>query len=220
MTTLPPPPLPVITSLAKSSPETRSHRRRRWLIPLLCVAAALAIVIGVTAAAVARQGGHDEAQRAGAIVVFGAAEYAGRPSPVYRARLDHGYDLFEQGLAQFVITTGGAGADPTYNEGGVGRDYLARRGIPDRCLIAETQGDDTAESAERVSAILRTNHLHTVVAVSDAYHIYRIKKLLARQGVVAFGSPRPGSVPRTPAAKLVTAVREAVSYCVWRVSKR
>jgi uncharacterized SAM-binding protein YcdF (DUF218 family) len=206
----------VITYVAKSAPETRSRHRRRWLVPLVCVAAGVAAVIALIAAGVARQGGRDEAQRADAIVVFGAAEYAGRPSPVYRARLDHGYDLFQQGLAQFVITTGGAGADPTFSEGGVGRDYLARRGIPDRCLIAETQGDDTAESAERVSAILRTNRLHTVVAVSDAYHIFRIKKLLARQGVVAYGSPRAGSIPRTPAAKLATAVREAVSYCVWR----
>lgn len=180
------------------------------------MAAALAVIVGVTAAGVARQGGRDEAQRADAIVVFGAAEYAGRPSPVYRARLDHGYELFTQGLAPLVITTGGAGADPTFSEGGVGRDYLARRGIPDRCLIAETQSDDTAESAERVSAILRTNHLRTVVAVSDAYHLFRIKKLLAHQGVVAYGSPRPGSVPRTPAARLMTSVREAVSYCLAR----
>jgi uncharacterized SAM-binding protein YcdF (DUF218 family) len=180
----------------------------------------VALVIALTAVRVARQGGRDEAQRADAIVVFGAAEYAGRPSPVYRARLDHGYDLFTQGLAQFVIVTGGAGDDPTYTEGGVGRDYLARRGIPDRCLIAETQGDDTAESAERVSAILRTNHLRTVVAVSDAYHIFRIKRLLARQGVTAYGSPRSGSIPRTPAARLATALREALSYCIWLVSKR
>ncbi len=205
------------TSSAKSAPETRSRRSYRWLIAPLCVAAAVVIVIGVTAARVVHQGSRDEAQRADAIVVFGAAEYAGRPSPVYRARLDHGYDLFVRGLAPLVITTGGAGADPKFSEGGVGRDYLARRGIPDRCLIAETQSDDTAESAERISAILRTNQLRSVVAVSDAYHMFRIKKLLARQGVVAYGSPRPGSIPHTATARLTAAVREAVSYCAWRV---
>ena len=188
-------------------------------MPLVCVAALAAAVLAATAARVARQGTRDEAQRADAIVVFGAAEYYGRPSPVYRARLDHAYDLFARGLAPFVITTGGAGEDPTYNEGGVGRDYLARRGIPDRCLIAETQSDDTAESAERVSAILRANHLHTVLAVSDAYHMFRIKKLLAGRGIVAYGSPRPGSIPRGAAARLTTALREAVSYCAWLVGR-
>jgi uncharacterized SAM-binding protein YcdF (DUF218 family) len=207
-----------MASVAKSALQTHPRRGWRWLAPALCLAGLVAVV-GGTAARVVRQGSRDEARRADAIVVFGAAEYAGRPSPVYRARLDHAYDLFAQGLAPIVITTGGAGADPTYSEGGVGRDYLARRGIPDRCLIAETQGGDTAESAQRVSAILRTNHLHTVLAVSDAYHIFRIKKLLAGQGVVTFGSPRSGSIPRTPAARLAAATREAVSYCVWRVYK-
>jgi len=185
----------------------------------LCVVAVAAAGLAATAARVARQGTRDEAQRADAIVVFGAAEYYGRPSPVYRARLDHGYDLFARGLAPLVITTGGAGEDPTYNEGGVGRDYLARRGIPDRCLIAETHSDDTAESAERVSAILRANHFRTVLAVSDAYHMFRIKKLLARQGMVVYGSPRPGSIPRSAIAKLTTALREALSYGASLVGK-
>ncbi len=208
--------LAVMTPAAKS--VTRAYRGRRWLWLLRWIAAAILIVIALTATRVALQGSRDEARQADAIVVFGAAEYAGRPSPVYRARLDHAYDLFQRGLAQFVITTGGSGADPTFSEGGVGRDYLARRGIPDRCLIAETQSDDTAESAERVSAILRTNQLHTVLAVSDAYHMFRIKQLLTRQGVVTYGSPRSGSIPHAPASRLAAAVREAVSYCLWRIS--
>jgi uncharacterized SAM-binding protein YcdF (DUF218 family) len=166
---------------------------------------------------IVRQAHIDEARRADAIVVFGAAEYSGRPSPVYRARLDHAYDLFERGLAPIVITTGGAGADLKFSEGGVGRDYLSHRGIPDGNLIAETQGEDTAESAQRVSAILRTNGMRTVVAVSDAYHIFRIKRLMWRYGIVAYGSPRPGSMPRTTSAKLSAALREAASYIFWRI---
>ena len=173
--------------------------------------------VAVAAVFVIRQAGADEARPADAIVVFGAAEYAGRPSPVYRARLDHAYELFQRGLAPMVITTGGAGADPKYSEGGVGRDYLSRRGIPDRCLIAETQSDDTAESAQRISAILRANNMRTVLAVSDAYHIFRIKRLLLRHGVTAYGSPRPGSVPRTLGARVTAALREAVSYLFWRL---
>ena len=81
-----------------------------------------------------------EAKPADAIVVLGAAEYAGRPSPVFRARLDHAYELFDKKLAPVVIVSGGSGKDPTFTEGGVGRDYLMSRGIGDRHLIAETRG--------------------------------------------------------------------------------
>lgn len=186
-----------------------------WVIAILAAAAILVLVF--TAAAIARQGAIDEARPADAIVVFGAAEYAGRPSPVYRARLDHGFDLFEQGRAPLVITTGGAGDDPKFNEGGVGRDYLARRGIPDNSLIAETQSNDTAESAQRVSAILHVNGMHSIVAVSDAYHIFRIKHLMARRGIAVYGSPRPDSIPRTTSARISSALREAASYIFWRL---
>ncbi len=178
---------------------------------------AVGATLALAAVGIVHQAKLDEARPADAIVVFGAAEYAGRPSPVYRARLDHAYDLFQRGLAPFVITTGGAGADPKFSEGGVGRDYLSSRGIPDRCLIAETQGDDTAESAQRVSAILHANHMKTVLAVSDAYHIFRIKRLMEQYGIAVYGSPRPASIPRTTAARIEASLRESVSYVFWRV---
>jgi uncharacterized SAM-binding protein YcdF (DUF218 family) len=195
------------------------NRNRRSVAKTLAIGFVIAIVVAFAAAMVfvMRQSHRDEARPADAIVVFGAAEYAGRPSPVYRARLDHAYDLFQRGLAPMVITTGGAGADPTFTEGGVGRDYLSARGIPDRCLIAETQGEDTAESAQRVAAILRANGLSRVVAVSDAYHIFRIKRLLRRNGIVAYGSPRPGSLPKTTSGKVIAALRESASYIFWRL---
>ena len=197
-----------------ASARQRSVRNPSAIVRQLaawCVAIVLA-AFAVAAFFIVRQGNRDEARRADAIVVFGAAEYAGRPSPVYRARLDHAYELFQRGLAPMVITTGGAGADPKFTEGGVGRDYLSRRGIPDRSLIAETQSEDTAESAQRVSAILRVNGMHNVVAVSDAYHIFRIKRLMGRYGIVAYGSPRPGSVPHTAGAKISAVLRESASY--------
>ncbi len=183
----------------------------------LLMLAGLAACLALAAVFVVRQGNMDEARPADAIIVFGAAEYSGRPSPVYRARLDHAYDLFQRGLAPMVITTGGGGGDPRFTEGQVGRDYLSRRGIPDRCLIAETQSSDTAESAQRVSAILRANHMRNVLAVSDAYHIFRIKGLLRQHGVVAYGSPRPASVPHTLKAKVATSLRESASYLFWRL---
>ena len=212
-----PPSAPAVSSSAAPPRQRKPSRRRTARIAILCVLGALAASILLGAAFITRQANRDEARPADAIVVFGAAEYAGRPSPVYRARLDHAYDLFQRGLAPMVITTGGAGADPKFTEGGVGRDYLSHRGIPDRSLIAETQSADTAESAQRVSAILHANHMHEVVAVSDAYHIFRIQRLMRRYGIVAYGSPRPGSLPHGAGAKTLAALRESASYLFWRI---
>ncbi len=159
----------------------------------------------------------NEAQPADAIVVFGAAEYAGRPSPVYRARLDHAYDLFQRGLAPIVITTGGAGKDPHFSEGGVGREYLIARGIPEPNLIAETQGGDTEHSAGRVAVIMKANGMRTCLAVSDGYHIFRIKQMLGSQGVVVYGTPRPEARPLTGWARLRATLREVMSYTLWRM---
>ncbi|PYX47668.1 MAG: YdcF family protein, partial [Acidobacteria bacterium] len=119
-------------------------RRSRLLQILAAVALFLSLFLVITSLRIVREAGKQELHPPDAIVVFGAAEYAGHPSPVLRARLDHAYDLFKSGLAPVVITTGGAAADPSFSEGGVGRDYLMHRGIPERNLIAETMGTDTA----------------------------------------------------------------------------
>jgi len=167
---------------------------------------------------------HDSRQQqlhpADVIIVFGAAEYDGRPSPVLRARLDHANDLFRKGLAPVVITTGGAAADPNFSEGGVGRDYLMRRGVPESALIAETQASDTAESAERVAVIMRANHMKTCIAVSDAYHVFRIRKLLEHEGVQVFVAPRPDSRPKSVWQRGAALLRESASYLVWRAGIR
>ena len=161
-----------------------------------------------------------ELKPAAAIVVFGAAEYDGRPSPVLRARLDHANDLFRKGIAPLVITTGGAAADPKFTEGGVGHDYLMRKGIPESALIAETQASDTAESAERVAVIMRTNHMRTCIAVSDAYHVFRIRKLFEHQGIQVYVAPRPDSRPRSVWQRSVALLRESMSYILWLLGIR
>ena len=186
-----------------------------WLAGL--IVAALLIFLVVTALQITYEASQEELRHADAIVVFGAAEYVGRPSPVYRARLDHAFDLFQRGIAPVVITTGGAGSDPDYSEGGVGRDYLMRRGIPERSLIAETQGADTAQSAERVAVIMRANGMRTCLAVSDEYHVFRIKKLLEKQGVQVYVAPRSGSRPRGWWQRTLAVLRESASYLIWRL---
>ena len=195
-------------------------RRRvlRWFgQALILVVALLAIFLYITCFSIVHAADLQELHKAGAIVVFGAAEYAGRPSPVYRARLDHGFELFEKGIAPIVITTGGAGLDPTYSEGGVGHDYLMRRGIPEANLIAETQGSDTAQSAQRVAVILKRNGMKNCVAVSDAYHVFRIQKLLEHEGIQVYVAPRPDSRPHSAWQRMLAVLREAASYTAWRL---
>ena len=193
-------------------------RRKKNLLRLIAILlAVVAFYSGGIAYSVVRASAGDPLRKADAIIVFGAAEYAGRPSPVLKARLDHALELYQHGFAPVVISTGGAGLDPVYTEGGVGRDYLNREGVPDVSLIAETQGGDTAESADRVGAIMRTNHMRTALVVSDAYHIFRIKQMMAMQGVQAYGAPRPESLPKTRWGRTVGIGREVVSYWAWKL---
>ncbi len=195
----------------------RGQNSRRGLLRPLLLGVALCVLAFYIASCVliVRQSRNDEARSADAIVVFGAAEYAGRPSPIFRARLDHAYDLYERKLAPIVIVSGGSGNDPTFTEGGVGRDYLVSHGVPERNTIAETQGDNTSESAERVANIMHTNGWNTCIAVSDSYHLFRIKKMLARQGIKAYVSPRPQEAPLTKGSRVLTVMREAASYLLW-----
>lgn len=198
---------------------TNQRPQPRWWFRLLLLAVvAVVSFLAITAVQVVRTAALEEIHPADAIVVFGAAEYSGRPSPVLRARLDHALDVFHRGVAPVVITTGGAAADPTFSEGGVGRDYLMRHGVPERSLIAETQGRDTSESAVRVAVIMRANGLHSCVAVSDAYHVFRIRKLLEHEGVApVYVAPRPDSRPHSVWQREVAVLREATSYLLWWV---
>jgi uncharacterized SAM-binding protein YcdF (DUF218 family) len=195
------------------------HSQPRWWLRLLVLAAVAAVsLLVITAVQVVHTASLQEVHPADAIVVFGAAEYSGRPSPVLRARLDHALDLFHRGVAPVVITTGGAAGDPSFSEGGVGRDYLMRHGVPERSLIAETQGRDTSESAVRVGVIMRANGLRSCVAVSDAYHVFRIRKLLEHEGLApVYIAPRPDSRPHSVWQRAVAVLREATSYLLWRV---
>jgi len=203
-----------VSGLASASLPPKKINALRWLL-WLALAAFLAYA-GVIYAGIVRQSRMDEARPAEAIVVFGAAQYSGRPSPVFKMRLDHGYELFERKLAPVIITTGGQGGDPKFSEGGVGHDYLLARGVPDTALIAETQSDDTSESVVRVAAIMQRNGLHTCIAVSDPYHLYRVRRMLEHEGVTVYTSPRPQGKPQGWWSRNLAVLREVVSYIAWR----
>lgn len=180
----------------------------------LAALAAVAISIVYFSVRVARQSTREEARPADVILVLGAAEYRGRPSPVLKARLDHALDLYRRKLAPHIFTTGGAGGDPVYTEAGVGRTYLTSHGVPSEAIIVETEGESTVESIAMAVEVLRRMELHSVLVVSDGYHIFRVKKMLEAQGFEAYGSPRkelnPGALHET-----WNYVKQAIGYLLW-----
>jgi len=199
-------------------PGKRRFSGRAWLRFVMLVIVAAMALFALTAFQVVRTASLEELHPADVIVVFGAAEYYGRPSPVLKARLQHAFDLYQRHLAPVIITTGGAADDPKFSEGGVGQDHLHKLGVPESALIAETQGSNTAESARRVAVIMRANGLHTCIAVSDAYHEFRIRKILEHEGVgPVYIAPRPDSRPRSITQRAIAVLREATSYLLWRV---
>jgi uncharacterized SAM-binding protein YcdF (DUF218 family) len=184
----------------------------------IAVAATGAWLVSV-ARQIHRQSTTDEARPADVIVILGAAEYRGRPSPVYRARLDHGLELYRKGLAPRIITTGGAGGDPHFTEGGVGQAYLAERGVPSEVITAEQEGSTTAESIAAVAEIMRRMGLSSCIIVSDGYHIFRAKKMLESLGLRVYGSPRPSQSGRHGASWWVY-VRQSAAYLLWSLGIR
>ena len=158
----------------------------------------------------------DQAARADAIGVLGAAEYDGRPSPVYRARLDHALELYHQGIAPLIITLGGPGGDQ-YTEGSVGREYLMSKGVPESAIIAETESRNTEESARRMVVIARANGLHRLVVVSDDTHMFRIREICAANGLDVLTSPRPRPATEEKTQEGERIAHEILSYTLWRL---
>ncbi|HWT67222.1 MAG TPA: YdcF family protein [Terracidiphilus sp.] len=158
----------------------------------------------------------DQAAPSDAIAVFGAAEYDGRPSPVYRARLEHAEALYDKEIAPLVVTLGGDGGDQ-YSEGGVGRQYLMSQGIPESSIIAETTSRSTAEAVRRLAVIARTNGFQRIVVVSDAVHMFRIHSLCAAQGLTVLTSPRPRVNVEENPSELSPILHEMVTFAAWQL---
>ena len=161
----------------------------------------------------------DNAEHADAIAVFGAAEYAGRPSPVLHARLDKAVALYQRGIAPFVITLGGGSdKDSGRTEGGVGRDYLLANGIPFDHIIAETHTFDTQQQVQKLAQIAATHRFRTIVVVSDGTHLFRIALLCRQAGLDVYTSPRAplGHIDDVDAAERVG--HEILSYTALRLN--
>lgn len=169
-----------------------------WTPRRVATTAAVVIVLlllgwGTVVLAVAVQSTRDQATTADAIVVLGAAQYNGRPSPVFRARLTHAAALYQRGLAPLVLVTGGVGTGDTLNEAIVGRDYLARLGLPTTALVALPAGDDTYASLAEARRWFGGRGSRRVLLVSDGFHMLRLRIIASRLGLVPLTSPAPGS---------------------------
>ena len=161
------------------------------------IVVALAFLAGVawlaSLASVVAAARRDEAGPADAIVVMGAAQYDGRPSPVFRARLDHAATLYRRGLAPVVIVTGGTGAGDTRSEAVVGRDYLMAIGLPAAALVTEDAGHTSAASVRAAAERIHQRSGTRALFVSDGFHLLRLGVLARRFGLHALGSPAPHS---------------------------
>jgi uncharacterized SAM-binding protein YcdF (DUF218 family) len=196
-------------------------KRRNWILRmgLLVLLALAAGVLGWCRwvyVQIENYAGQDQAAPSDAIGVFGAAEYDGRPSPVFRARLDHALVLYNRGIAPLIITLGGAGGDE-YSEGSVGREYLMSRGVPEVAIIAETESRNTEESARRIAVIARANGLRRLVIVSDGSHLFRIHAICAADGLDVLTSPRPTIPVEGGSGEFERIAHEILSYSLWRL---
>jgi len=199
--------------------ENLRNRQRLRVVSFLLLGFLLAAAIWVayTFSEIRQAATMDQRRHADAIAVFGAAEYDGRPSPVLRARLDHALMLYQDGYAPLLITLGGYNSGDANSEGGVGHDYLVAHGVKESQIIAETSSTDTEESARRLAAIARENHLHAVLVVSDGTHLFRIKELCKAEGLEAFGSPRPETHALNFFEQAQRVGHEILSYTLWRL---
>ncbi len=193
------------------------HRLGRLLLVLLAAAIGWSAYVFVQIRSVAEA---DQAIPADAIAVFGAAEYGGRPSPVFHARLDHAVELYRRGIAPLVITLGGGRqGDSGLTEGGVGRDYLLASGIPFSDIVAETQSTDTGQQVRRLAEIARELHLRSIVVVSDPTHLFRIRELCQAAGLEVFPSPRSLLGRISDATLAERYLHEILSYTVFRLEE-
>lgn len=154
---------------------------------------------------------NDQARPAGAIVVLGAAQYVGHPSPVLRARLDHAIALWRRNLAPKLIVTGGVGTGDTTSEAAVSRRYCMQNGVPSEAILLETRGRTTSQSVAAVAVLMRQLGRRDVLLVSDPFHMLRLTIIARRHGLVPFASPTPTSpITASPVERWKYALGESI----------
>jgi uncharacterized SAM-binding protein YcdF (DUF218 family) len=196
--------------------QRRQHTGRRFTRLILLLMLLVIVVYAAMIVQVYRVGAEDNARPADTIIVLGAAQWSGKPSPVLQARLDHALELYQQGLAQHIITTGGTGPGDQYSEADVAADYLQRQGVPLAAIEREDEGRDTWESMQDVSTIMRQQGWHSAILVSDPFHMWRAGKMASDLGIVPYTSPtRTSPISADKGWELQYVLREPVSFVAY-----
>ena len=188
---------------------------------LVGLAAAVTCVLGAGYGVyrIWQRGDVDESRPADAIVVLGAAQYDGRPSPVFEARLEHAVALFQRGLAPVLVVTGGGRTGDRTTEAAAARTWAERRGVPPTAILGEDSARNTLESIAAVSAILREHGLHSAIFVSDRTHMLRVIRMAKDMGIEAYGSPTTSSpADATPGGRLDATVHELGALLVYGIT--
>lgn len=175
----------------------RSYGSLRWAVTVVMGLVALVVVyFAVTLVQVWWTSGRDDTSPADAIIVMGAAQWDGRPSPVFRARLDHAADLYDRGVAPIVIVTGGKQTGDRVTQGFAGLEYLLGRGVPESAIKVEVGGTNSYEELSAAALIMREGAMGTrVLLVSDPYHALRIRGIAREVGLDAHVSPTDVGAP-------------------------
>jgi uncharacterized SAM-binding protein YcdF (DUF218 family) len=166
----------------------------------------IAIIVAYATYRIWDQGQRDDRRPADAIVVLGAAQYDGRPSPVFSARLDHAVQLYKAGLARYLVVTGGKAEGDRTTEAAVARRFAIDQGIPADAILIEDRGRTTLESLDGVAALFREHDLRSAVFVSDRTHMLRVLRIADDLGIAASGSPTTTSPTDTDAGRRVDSV--------------
>ncbi|MFL5755254.1 MAG: YdcF family protein [Chloroflexota bacterium] len=178
----------------------------RPLVRLLVVGTLIITIgVGYVTFRIWQQGQTDEERHVDAIVVLGAAQYDGRPSPLFRARLDHALHLYKSGVADRLVVTGGKAAGDWTTEAAVAREYALAHRVPAKAILDEDAGRNTLESLQSVATLLRHNGLGTALFVSDRTHMLRVLRIARDLGIEAYGSPTTTSPLEYDAGRRVDA---------------
>ncbi len=198
-------------------------RRHPLLSGLLLLASAWAAVVVGTGVAVWQAAHTDDAARvprADAILVLGAAQYDGRPSPVFAGRLEHAQLLFEQGRAPIVMVLGAGQPGDATTEAEAGRNYLLERGLPSSAVMAEPRGHSTLESLRAAASYMRAHGLTSAFLVSDPWHNLRVKRMAGDLGITGYASATWHSAARSEQTRFEGYLRETFAYLYYRLFDR
>jgi uncharacterized SAM-binding protein YcdF (DUF218 family) len=191
----------------------RVLRLGRWWTFAVVLGTVVGVYLAATVVSVWRTATADRARPAQAIVVLGAAQYDGQPSPVLERRLDRAAELYGEGLAPLVVVTGGRASGDRFTEATASANYLIARGVPDTAILRETTGRSTWESIVATARFLRERAVTSVVLVSDGYHLTRARGIADDVGLDASTSPADADA-RPPIGRVV---QEAVAVGTGRI---